>query len=495
MSVSHYKRFEEAPYTRQAIGLLGRLPGIIDATALGGAPVRIPLPISLPQASTIVVSGNVQRSYLCQAGIRVNGDVASVPHFVTSYIDNAALLSAANTGKDAYTGTAIQGFPTYENNLVPLKFIVTPTNLKTFADAACTVGDVAPIANMLNLTVDLFYGVSGGGVTSGGNSYLCRFQDMTVCASNLLALRSLPAFGSARMTINGGAPVIVDVDGNGDGTFDFGRTAFPCQIMYEVFTGAGATGNKIGKITVPQSYGGDIFGNVRAELGVVPFTPKLKRLELWLDPLSFGGAADASAVTRWDDTAGGARHFLPLAATPTLRTALFAKPVVDFTGQALYNNATELRTLNETIVLVLSHRTEATPHGYFAQTFNGAGGLNINNNGGAGVLAVFPGYNAIPGAGENVLQFVVYECDKINGRVRVYLNGSANPVLDKAFDVSAFTTVTTSIGAFYVDQPTAYGALYGSALIGEVLIYSRILRPAERVALATYMRTKWGNAW
>lgn len=496
MSISHYKRFEDAPYDRVANGFLVGINSLgLSAPSLSAPPLKFafysgdPLP-------RICVSGIVSRSYLTKAGFRVAG----AGGFVTSYIDNGALLSAGNTGKNnEFTYAARQAFNTYEGVQVPLKLEIDANRLRTIVENNVYVQDVAPIAGFLATDVALIYGITDGGAVAAGNDYTCTFDQIIVCKSNDITFRSLPQYGSVRVTVNNNAPIVVNMDGNGDGLFYFGNQRFPCAMKYEVFKGANATGAKVGQVRVPLSTGGDIFANSRAELAITPFSPKasVKRCELWLAPEALQGA-DGSLVNTWPDSSGAGRDFvkLPSSGAPTLRRSILAQPSVDFTsGQVLYNNALEMRTNNQTVAIVLRHRTEGTPHGYISQTYNGAAGWNLNNNGGAGLLSLFPGYIPISGAAQDVITYVVLEFDKVNNSMRAFLNGSDTPSYSVAYSVVDYQTITTALGAFYCDQPTAYSALLGSALIGEVVIYSTKLRTAERQALAAYMKAKWGNAW
>jgi hypothetical protein len=491
VGIKHYKRFEEATFTRLTRGLVAWAPGVqaFNAPANPSLGLRLVLGPDMPRGC---ISGKIQRPYLLSAGF----ELKSAAHNYRAEVWNNALASSLDTYIDATMQTTASA--TGENNMVPLKLDVSPTNLRAWLEGIYP-SNVRPVTLAGPLTPAFVMNTNQTAQAGGGNRYDFYCSDLYVCRSNEFTFQSLPAYGSVRMTINAGAPVVVNVNGNGDATYDLGALAFPCAVLFETFDGANATGKKVGRVFVRDAYGGDVFGNIRAELPAASFSPlKIKRCELWLDPFALQGA-DASAVTVWPDSSGAARDFAKLSTlpAPTLRRSLLNCPAVDFTGQVMFNNTLALRTDNETIAIVLKHRTEATPHGYFSQCYNGAGGITLCNNGGSGVLATLTnGYKPIAGATENTLKLVVMELDKLTNRLRVWLNGNNTPSIDVANDAPAFNTVTTAIGALYCDQPNAnYNALLGSALIGEVIIYSKKLRDGDRQNLSSYLRTKWGNAW
>lgn len=491
MSLTYGKKFEDGQFVRSARGFLASIPQTQDfeAPAVPSAGTVIGLGASI--GSRGCICGEVQRAYLISCGFELKSD-----HTYLAEVYNNALNSSLDTYVDAVRASGASG--TYENTWVPLKLDVAPTLLSAWLENAAIVAPRAIAGGYSPTLVPSIVQRSTEGGKAANNRYDFHTRKITVCKSNELTLRNMPAYGSVKITINNGAPVIVNAEGNGDAVYNFGAVLFPCTAMLEVYKGANATGNKIGKVYIPDACGGDVFTNSRAQLTLSPFDPKksITRCELWLDPLTLAGA-DGSAVNQWNDSAGGARHFVKASwtAAPLLRTALLAKSCVDFTGQILFNNAPELMTTNQTVVIVLQHRTEATPHGYISQTVSGNNGWNLNNNGGLGVLALFPGYSPMAGGAENTVSCVMIELDAIGNRVRAFINSGALPVIDRVYDILPYITATTALGAFYADAATLYGALYGSALIGEVMIYSKKLRDADRIALFAYLKAKWGNAW
>jgi hypothetical protein len=499
-------------FSRTSCGYLGGLPGITAYVASGGGPfgpptdspiTELPLPIPAEQASLCVCAGTtVPESgglgYAAYVGLEI---LSSLGHFVTVSIQDGMLPGKLAVGKDTFGATFGQATAAQADAWGGLKLVADASSMTAYTRDV-TNGPNAPPVMFSGLTAKLWYQDTG----NPGDS-TPRYRDVVVCKNNLLTFLGLPAYGSVKLTFNGGAPVVVNVDGNGDATYNCLATLFPCVVRYQTYELPAAGGKCLGDITVPKSYGGDVFSRTRPVPPKAPYSPKhITRLEVWLDPDSLTGA-DASAVNVWPDTAGAARDFLKLATAPILRRTLFAKPVVDFAqdvaGQALYSNAAALLSMSETVVIVLKYRTGAIPRGYFSQgyypdgnsNFVNTGGWNLNNTGGAGVLSIYPDNAPIVGAVPDVLQCVVIDLNQLTGRMRVYRNGGALPALDRGYVIPPYHVTTTALGAAAANQPIGYAEWRGSVLIGELLIFSKVLRTADRTALFAYLRTKWGNAW
>jgi hypothetical protein len=212
-------------------------------------------------------------------------------------------------------------------------------------------------------------------------------------------------------------------------------------------------------------------------------------LKLWLRSdigvSTINAVADGGVVCRWDDVSGNGQSFTPAAAPPTkIANGLGAMPAVSF---AASQNVTRGGVLG--IGATSARTSDGTPGNYFgidANTFMSAGsreGVYATNNsydsdiatttnGRSLILSIssfLPG-TALPGA-------LVFSVD---GTVRT-LSGAFTNESNVVEDFSSANFTSVSYGP----------AGFTGGLIGEVVVYDRVLTTLERTMIQQHFASRF----
>jgi hypothetical protein len=261
--------------------------------------VMIPSPFS---TDALTISGLVQRPYLMKAGFQVQGDEGAGAGFVDWWgltIDNGALLSRLELDGN-YAALAVA-----ENTLVPLKL-----NALRLQANGVAVGFSGQLANAYDSGPGMHYlgallTVNPNGGIAGGNRYDCYFKNVAVCRENWFRVRNLVPGGSVRVSINGGATAVYNVDVGGRISFSFGNVLFPAKLTLELFTAAHALGRRYGYQIIRRAYGGDVYAGHSPSLPAVPSSAPIAR-GAWALSAShtwagagLNDAKDGNVNTRW----------------------------------------------------------------------------------------------------------------------------------------------------------------------------------------------------
>lgn len=512
------KRIEVAPFGRLSRGMLFYLqPELIvpGATPNPSAPVEFDpqtngtvsfyVSTDIRPMGGVTIQAEVFRSYLMRAGLYVWDGITSKSFGMA--VDNGGL----NSGVESYNNTLnpihVAATATFENTYMPLKLDVQAGFMRMFSEGNLVDQRQAIAFNSTGEMYPVFVTDSDSLTQVGGNSYTTKYRKMLVCKNNRLTLTGFPPYGSVSFTLDGGAPVTLNVDGNGDASYDFGARAFPCVAIVSAYDAPNATGTIKGLFRIQDMCGGDIIGATRTTLQPYPFTPKsITRLGLWLAPENIPVAGGAAMVTGWPDASGNARHLAKPAAiaAPTKIDAAYNGRAVarfDGSGQLLFNDDNALRPASFTLAVALAFSAVTTgAKGLLSIITNATQGININQNGGAGAEAIYANDNGVTGPGyypttfgAGVTMHVLFiEYNAITGTLRTYLNGNATPTIDVIKGVTwPITDPCFALGAFYSDAGAVGSALFSAGDIGEVLLYSKVLRAPDRARLATYLTSRW----
>jgi hypothetical protein len=483
------------------------------ASTSGALVEGVPAAPLLLAGPSCCIQADLFRPYLMAVGIgfkgptRTNG-ISMFNNALNSSVDFYSNTAEITTPSARSSGMAINPFElTWVN---ACKTEVSPTlGLRAWADNGAYSGGWALATQDFPWT-PLMEGGSDANVKVGGNRYDAAFRNVYAMKSNALDIVGLPAYGSLALSINGAAEVVVNLDGNGDGSFDFNATVFPCKVAYRVFDGADKGGTLRGQFVVYDTFGGDSIGTTRAVLQSYPFSPKsISSLISWHAPESIGGNT-GDAFNSWPDSSGFNR---PLAksgvAAPKVQTAAYnGKAVVRFdgSGQLLFSDAiaTALRIKQTgTVAVALRWAPGNATKGLLSMMAGGSQGFNMKADGAgiegflAGDNGGVVGYNSGFGAA-NTIHVLVFEFDALRSRVRAWWSSTARPSTGAAADVDAARLIQWStslpaftLGTFYADAGAATPALYGVGDVGEVIAYGKRLRPADRAALMTYLNARW----
>lgn len=447
-------------------------------------------------ANTLVLQADVMRSYLMRAGIYIFGAVN-----IGVANDNGALLSGIEVYDTLIHSVFTVANPIIENNYVTLKIDVAPAATRYYGSG--TLAQQRP-STVLGATLYPYIATDSDETGQApGNSYITRYRNVFLCKNNALTLQSFVPYGSVTISINGGAATTINVDGNGDGTFDFNGQSFPCQISVSAFDSPNATGVRKGSFVVLDACGGDVIGGTRTTLQAYPFTPKsIPRITLWLKPEDIPVAGGSAMNTGWPDASGLARDLVKSASAAPVKidNVINGLPVARFdgSGQLLYNDSDALRPPNFTIIAALQWQGHPALRGLLSIAQDGSQGININDNGGGGAEAIYGndtnGGSYTPttfGAGLTP-HVLLIEVSSLTGRMRVFLNTPNIAVVDIARAIAwPSEDPAFSLGTFYCNVGGTGAALFGIGDIGEIVVYDKVLRPNDRTAIMNYFSHRW----
>jgi hypothetical protein len=193
-------------------------------------------------------------------------------------------------------------------------------------------------------------------------------------------------------------------------------------------------------------------------------------------------------------------------AAPLLKVNAYnGRSVVRFDGTAkalTCGNLPALRPASFTIAIALQFAAgNPTPRGLFSIMTAADQGINVNNGAagtaeqlltGDGVAGVSYPTTYGPGA---LMHILIMEYNGLTSRFRTWLMTTAVPavtlVIDQPRDIKwTAATPPLSLGTYYNDG-AAGAALYAGGDVGEVIMYDKVLRPADRASLATYLTARW----
>lgn len=199
---------------------------------------------------------------------------------------------------------------------------------------------------------------------------------------------------------------------------------------------------------------------------------------LWLDASKIAGISSGASLSVWTDSSASASHATQPSATsqPVFKTNIQnGLSAVSFNGVGEYLvSATSFSPNNTVAVTWLSARTDLD------QTIINPG---VVCSAGAGKFSGYDGVS-LPGsvATSNVW---------MTGITIIGSGSSSTFALSGVTffgNMGSTTNTLTKIGILTAPSSQSF-----SGLIGEVIVYNRVLPESERVSLETYLRTKWGT--
>lgn len=323
-------------------------------------------------------------------------------------------------------------------------------------------------------------------------------------------LTSIPSIISYRLSDNDGN-VVLRVNGvqSDEDTYNGGLNLAPT-----FYLGRNRQGNQRLRVdlfrviiynrdlTLPEMVEVETFLSARSGI-VLPDQPA--DLELWLDASDTSTIVDSGdSVSRWSDKRGNGNSALQFMGSeqPTTRTrTINGKNVLDFDGGddlMLLDSQPIIGTEARTII-VMALGDNGVNQNYIvslSNNFAGVGGLyrltteiGIRIDGGNRQFpadAVEDGINAAIITATNEANSNI-ENDVNN--LQVYKNGV---LLSGGASTAPTTPVNTNVGAAAIGDDAQGSGNRLNGIIGEVLIYNRVLTAAERLATHTYLSNKWG---
>lgn len=250
----------------------------------------------------------------------------------------------------------------------------------------------------------------------------------------------------------------------------------------------------------------DIIAGILQQQGGGGFSPNaVAGLSLWLDPDDAATLTDAGsgALSQWDDKSSNGFDFTQTVAAnrPTITAAAVnGRTAISFDG---VNDRMERAASaifgadgSATLFVVFVTDTVAAGQGHLVDQDVGGGGRNpqwLRRNAAAIESIVFSGVTAVTdGSGETIntgttyIAEAVMDGDATDGRsVEALLSGAGDGASSVA---GAFNTTATAIA---IGSRATYTSGFFRGLIGEVICYDNLITSSDRLAVRSYLSTKW----
>jgi hypothetical protein len=198
---------------------------------------------------------------------------------------------------------------------------------------------------------------------------------------------------------------------------------------------------------------------------------------LWLDAAQLTGLSNGAKVTSWPDMSGNGNHATLTSGTPTYQTnALNSKPVVLIQGEQINSPGGSFDFPRVSNIRTAFWVVKKSPWSHQRFILGDDDECHFHS----GVRTLWDADNASP----NILEGTT----KIMGAT---INGTTTPMPEGSYQIVSVVT-TGDVQANKLSQDRSFSERTWEGDIAEVLLYPRVLSPAEEAAVGSYLAKKYG---